>query len=285
MEKKLVQNQQFQGERPLYALHGIVLKNVKILDGESAIKECSDVEAYDCEFQGKYPFWIIDGVTIKNCLFAEGARAALWYLRNLSMSDSVINAPKTLRELQGVKLHNVNITDAKETLWQCCNVELDGVTCQGADYLLFHSFNVNISNYKHTGAYSFQYCRNITIRNADIQSKDAFWNSENIIVYDSKVSGEYLAWHSRNIKFVRCHISGSQPLCYVDNLVLEDCTFGDNADLAFEYSTVRASIKGNITSVKNPTSGFVCADSIGEVIIDQNIKQPANCEITVSSRQ
>ena len=53
----------------------------------------------------------------------------------------------------------------------------------------------------------------------------------------------------------------------------------DDADLAFEESTLHADIKGYITSVKDPTSGKITADSIGEIIIDQNIKQPANCLI------
>ncbi|MBR4678662.1 MAG: DUF3737 family protein, partial [Bacteroidales bacterium] len=51
------------------------------------------------------------------------------------------------------------------------------------------------------------------------------------------------------------------------------------ADLAFEYSTVDAEISGEVTSVKNPKSGKIIADSIGEVILDENIKQPADCEI------
>ncbi|MBR6278756.1 MAG: DUF3737 family protein, partial [Bacteroidales bacterium] len=51
------------------------------------------------------------------------------------------------------------------------------------------------------------------------------------------------------------------------------------ADLAFEYSTVDAEISGEVTSVKNPKSGKIIADSIGEVILDENIKQPADCKI------
>jgi hypothetical protein len=33
--------------------------------------------------------------------------------------------------------------------------------------------------------------------------------------------------------------------------------------------------------VKNPRSGRIQADSIGEIIIDGNIKKPADCEIIV----
>ena len=41
-----------------------------------------------------------------------------------------------------------------------------------------------------------------------------------------------------------------------------------DTDLSFERSEVRADIKGSIVSVKNPISGYINADSIGEVIFD-----------------
>ena len=41
----------------------------------------------------------------------------------------------------------------------------------------------------------------------------------------------------------------------------------ENTDLSFEYSDVEADIKGYILSVKNPKSGIITADSVGEVIM------------------
>jgi hypothetical protein len=52
----------------------------------------------------------------------------------------------------------------------------------------------------------------------------------------------------------------------------------EHADLCFEKSDVRATVKGEIISVKNPVSGFVHADSIGEIIIDDTAKG-SSCEI------
>ena len=110
-------------------------------------------------------------------------------------------------------------------------------------------------------------------------TKDAFWEAENVTVYDSVINGEYLGWYSRGLRLVRCRIGGTQPLCYAEDLVLEDCTFEPDADLAFEYSTVKADIRGAIVSVKNPRSGKIVADSIGEIILDENIKAPGDCKI------
>ena len=64
---------------------------------------------------------------------------------------------------------------------------------------------------------------------------------------------------------------------------MEDCTMAPDADLAYEYSSVNAKISGNVTSVKNPRTGRIEAGSIGEIIIDGNIKKPGDCEICTTS--
>ena len=125
-----------------------------------------------------------------------------------------------------------------------------------------------------------KYCKNVEIRNAVIDSKDAFWNTEDVTVYDSELTGEYLGWHSRRLRLVNCKISGTQPLCYAHDLVLENCTMADDADLAFEYSTVEATINSAVHSVKNPRSGHITALSYGKIILDEHIKAPADCVIT-----
>lgn len=274
-----IKDKEFGGERPLFASHDLLLENVVIHAGESAIKESGNITAVNCKFEGKYPFWHVNGFRIDNCLFTSGARAALWYSRNLVMSDTLIEAPKMFREMTGITLKNVRIPDAQETLWHCSDVTLKNVDVSNADYLFMHSRNIRISDYRQQGNYSFQYCNDVIIRNAVIDSKDAFWNTENVTVYDSELTGEYLGWHSRNLHLINCRISGTQPFCYCENLTLENCSMAEDADLAFEYSTVKADIAGNISSVKNPRSGRIIADSINEIIIDDNIKNPADCVI------
>ena len=276
---KVIQNKEFEGERPLFASHDLRLENVTIHAGESALKECYDIEAYHCRFEGKYPFWHVDRFKVVDCLFTEGARAALWYSRNLVMKDTLVEAPKMFREMENLELDNVKIPNALETLWHCKNVTLRNVEVDKADYLFMHSSDIDIKDYKQQGNYSFQYCKNVVIRDAVIYSKDAFWGTENVTVYDSTIIGEYLGWHSKNLRLVNCRIGGTQALCYAHNLIMENCTMDEDADLCFEYSELHAEIKGHVTSIKNPRSGKIVADSIGEIIIDENIKQPADCII------
>lgn len=278
---QLIKDQEFGGERPLYHSADLHLENVTIHVGESSVKECQNIEADACRFEGKYVFWEADGVVCRNCYFAESARSSVWYSRHITYRDCQVDAPKMFRRAHFVDLENVNIPNGEQTFWDCTHIRLKNVSIQNADYLFMHSTDIDIEDYRQDGNYSFQYAKNVVIRNAVINSKDSFWESEDCTLYDCEINGEYLAWYSKNLRLVRCHITGSQPLCYCENLVMEECTFGDDADLALEYSSVEAAINGHLISIKNPTSGHVTVDSIGEIIIDANQKQPANCIIEI----
>lgn len=276
---KIIKDSEFEGERPLFGSDGLRLENVTIHTGESAIKNCRNIEAVDCRFEGKYPFWHVNGFRIDRCLFTPGARAALWYSRGLVMTDTLVEAPKMFREMHDLRLERVRIPDAQETMWQCSAIRLRDVEVANADYIFMHCSDIDIDGYRQDGNYSFQYCRDVVIRNAVINSKDAVWNTENVTIYDSELTGEYLGWHSRNLRLVRCRISGTQPLCYCDNLVMEDCTMADDCDRAFEDSSVHASVRSHIVSIVNPRTGEIHCQSVGDIHIDEFIKQPADCRI------
>lgn len=277
---QIIKNQEFGGERPLYASRDLRLEQVTIHVGESSVKESKNIEAEDCRFEGKYVFWETHGFRVNNCYFAESARSSLWYSSNLKMTNCMVDAPKMFRRMKGIEVENCKFPNALETFWDCSDIRLKDVEIAKADYLFMHSENIRIDNYRQDGNYSFQYAKNVEIHNAVINSKDAFWESENVTVYDSEINGEYLAWYGKNIRLVRCHLTGEQLLCYVDGLILEDCTFGDDANLLFEYSTVDAKIEGDVVSIKNPTSGIIeVAGKVGEIIIDENQKQPASAVI------
>lgn len=276
---ELIKDQVFGGERPLFEVHDVRLENIKIEDGESGIKECSNIEAEGCSFYGKYPFWHVRGSVVTNCYFAPGSRSAIWYSDDMKMSDCVIDGPKFFREMKNLELHNVRINDADETFWNIDGLVIDNVELHGGTYPFMGSQNICVNGLKSDSNYVFQYVKNVEIHHAEIHTKDAFWEVENITIYDSLLDGEYLGWHSKNLRLVNCHISGEQPLCYAHDLVLENCTFDKGCDRAFEYSTLKADIRGAIRSIKNPASGEIVADQVGEVIIDENIKGPADCVV------
>jgi len=281
--KKLISKTFFEGERPLFKTDNIRLEHVKFYPGESAIKECNNVEAYKCEFWSKYPFWHNENAVIEDCLFTVYSRAAIWHSQNLRMTNTLVEAPKMFREMDGLYLENVRMTSAAESCWSCRDVVLRNVEVKGGDYIFMNGKNLDIYGFRLQGNYSFQDAHNAVIRNSVLDSKDAFWNTENVTVYDSEIIGEYIGWHSRNLRLVNCKLSGTQPLCYVTNLVVENCTMTPDADLCFEYSTLDAVINGAVTSIKNPNTGRIRVGSVHEIILDENCRNPGACTIEVSN--
>ena len=276
---ELIKNKEFGGERPLFATHDLRLENITIVDGESGIKQCQNMECYDSKFYGKYPWWHVDGAKIENCYFAPGSRSAIWYTNDLVMKHCTIDGPKFFREMKNVELEDVTINDADETFWKIKGLRLKNVTLHEGTYPFMFSEDIYVDGLESDAKYVFQYCKNVEIHNAKIVTKDSFWECENITIYDSLLDGEYLAWHSKNVRLVNCHLAGEQLLCYAQNLVLEDCTIDAACDRMFEYSTVEADIRGHIEHIKNPSSGHIIADSIGSITIDENVRQPNNCII------
>lgn len=273
---KRIENQTFQGERPLFKSNGILIRGSAFLAGESALKESTNVEAENCNFIGKYPFWHDDGVKIRNCVFTEDSRAAIWYSKNLTMSQCRVDAPKMFRECDVLSLTDVKL-NADECGWHCRGVTMENVEAAG-NYLLLSASDLKINGLKLIGNYPLQYVKNSEIHNASLQSKDCLWNTENVTVYDSELNGEYLAWYSKNLTLIRCRIRGTQPLCYAENLTMENCEMIDT-DLCFEYTNVNATITGEIDSIKNPVNSRISAQKIHQIIFDDPRVDASKSEI------
>ncbi|MBR3811232.1 MAG: DUF3737 family protein [Agathobacter sp.] len=275
----LYENEIHDEERSFYGLENVTVKNCKIdgpADGESAFKECRDIIVEDTYLNLRYPFCHVNKAKIFNCEMTENCRAALWYDKDIEMDTCNLYGIKALRECEDVVLTNADII-SPEFSWRSRNITIKDAKLEG-EYPFFECINMDITRLVMKGKYSFQYIENATLRNCILDTKDAFWHAKNVVIEDSVVKGEYLAWYAENIRFVRCKIIGTQPLCYAKGLVLEDCEM-EGCDLSFERSQVNATVCGHIDSVKNPISGSITADSIGEIILEENIVVPGQCQI------
>ncbi len=279
---KQILNKIFDEERSLYNLKDAEVLNCIFAgkaDGESVLKECRGVNVENCRFSLRYPLWHAKKFSLKNSSMDELTRAPLWYANNGKIEDCEINGIKCLRECKNISVDNCNIV-SPEFGWRCRDVNITNSTID-AVYFLFESKNVEIENLTMTGKYSFQYMKNLHIKNSNLDTKDAFWHSKNVTVENSVVKGEYLGWFSENLTLINCKIIGTQPLCYCKNLKLTNCEMVDT-DLAFEYSDVEADIKGHIVSVKNPKSGTIVTDSVGEIIREDAVMK---CDGIVQLRE
>lgn len=269
--RELIRNKQFDEERALYHLQHADVEDCVFAgpaDGESVLKEARDIDLKNSRFSLRYPLWHVRGFQMDNSVMDELTRAAIWYASDAEITNCVLGGIKAVRECQRISLTGCQIT-SQEFGWKSSDITLKDSSIT-SEYLFLDSRNVKLEHVRMKGKYSFQYMENLEIRDSDLDTKDAFWHSKNVTVVNSTLKGEYLAWFSENLTLINCHISGTQPLCYCKGLKLINCTM-EGTDLSFEYSQVDADIRGHVDSVKNPRCGCIVADSVGEIIMTDDV--------------
>ena len=275
-----IQNQKFDQERALYNLKDTLVYNCHFegpFDGESALKECRNVIVNYSRFALRYPLWHAQKYEIRNSFFCTTSRAPIWYAIGGKLERCQIYSVKAVRECDDIEINNSTII-SDEFGWRNKNIKIHNSKLE-AEYALFESKDIEIDSVTFKGKYSFQYIENAKISNSNFETKDAFWHCKNVIVTNSVINGQYLGWFSDGLTLIHCKIIGTQPLCYCKNLKLIDCEMID-CDLAFEYSDVNASINGYIESVKNPKSGVIEVNQVGEIITTDSIMENS-CEIVI----
>ena len=272
-----LRQQKFVGERALF--HGRDLRIVDSVfeDGESPLKESRNIELTGCMFRWKYPLWYAEDITAEDCTWYDTARAGVWYSNRVAVKDAIIEAPKNFRRCAGLRLENVQLTNAAETLWNCRDVQMKNVLAKG-DYFAMNCADMEIEGLRLDGNYGFDGAKNVVIRGSKLLTKDAFWNTENVTVYDSFISGEYLGWNAKNLTLVNCTIESLQGMCYIENLIMKNCKLLDTT-YAFEYSTMDAEIVNRVDSVLNPGGGTLRAAGIGKLILEKERVDPGKTEI------
>ncbi len=278
MERITVCDKIYDEERALYGLSSADVSGCRFegeADGESALKEARDVKVRGCTFRLRYPLWHVSGFTLTDSVMTDTCRAPLWYASDGLIENLTLTGVKCLRECDRITLKGCDVTSA-EFGWRCRGITIDGGRME-SEYFFFESKNLTVKNLTMKGKYSFQYVEGMTIEDSVLDTKDSFWHAKDVTVRNSTVRGEYLGWYAENLTLENCRIIGTQPFCYCKNLKLSNCTM-EGCDLAFEYSSVEADVKGHIDSVKNPLSGRITADSIGEIIRGNTVYE-CDCEI------
>ena len=267
----IIQNKTFEEERSLYNL--VDAKVIDCIfsgpaDGESPLKESRHVEVENCSFDLRYAFWhVIDG-KVSNTKFSNTARAPFWYCNNIKIDNVDSKSVKVFRECSNVTISN-SIFESEEPFWNCNRITVNNSKLAGF-YAFFGSKCVSVSNVNFTGKYSFQYIKNLLITDSNLDTKDAFWHCKDVVAINSTIKGEYIGWYSENMTFINCVIESHQPFCYSKKLKFIDCKM-PNCDLAFENSTVKGNIKGEIDSIKNPIKCDLVVDNVKEVIQDSTL--------------
>ena len=193
------------------------------------------------------------------------------------IETSRLGGIKAIRECENISLKNCSV-NSPEFAWKSQKLTIENVTIEESEYPFFEIRDAKITGLKMKGKYSFQYDENIEITDSELNTKDAFWHTKNVTVKNSIVKSEYLGWYSENLTLINCRIIGTQPFCYCKNLVLKNCTM-EECDLSFERSTIDVEVSGKIDSIKNPLAGKITADSIGQIIMEEEICDKSKTQI------
>ena len=274
----------YTGERALFSLKDAEITNCIFEDGESPLKESRNLVINKTTFKWKYPIWYSENVKCDDIHIENTARSGIWYTKNITITNSLIESSKTFRYAENALLEKCKIPNASETFWNCKGIRLIDVEVKG-DYLGFRSSDIEIDNLDLDGNYAFDSAKNLVIRNSVLRTKDAFWNVENVTVINSTIIGEYLGWNSKNVTFINCVIESHQGLCYMDNVKMINCQL-INTDLCFEYcSNIDADIITVVDSIKNPYSGTIRVLGVKETILEDEFIDRSKTKIIIKGHE
>lgn len=266
----------FDEERALYGSDDLVVKQCKIqgpADGESALKESSNIKVEDSFFDLRYPFWHDYHLIVENSEMTINCRAPLWYSKEVMITNCKIHGVKAVRECTKVRIKDCDIV-SPEFGWNNNELIMEDTSASG-EYFMMNSRMLKISRISLEGKYSFQYIEDALFEDCTFDTKDAFWHAKDVTVRNCKIKGEYLGWYSENLTLDNCTIIGTQALCYCKGLRLINCEMID-CDLSFEKSEVEAELREPIKSIKNPASGHIIVPYAEQLIIDD---PDSNCVI------
>ena len=203
-DKNVIEGIESGEERAFYGLSDTSFVRCRIAgaeDGESAFKECRNIELRDCVMALRYPLWHVSGACVDGSVFETTCRAPMWYCEGLTLRGVTLDGVKAVRECSDVTVEDSRVRSVefgwKTRGFTAVNTDIEG------EYMFLDSSDISLDRVNIKGKYTFQYVKNAVIRNCVLDTKDAFWHSENVTVYDSVVKGEYLGWYSKNLRLVR----------------------------------------------------------------------------------
>ena len=93
---EIIKQKYLSGERALFKSNNLKIEDSIFADGESPLKESKDIEINETIFKWKYPLWYCNDVKVTNSTLLETARSGIWYTKNISIIDSVIEGTKNI---------------------------------------------------------------------------------------------------------------------------------------------------------------------------------------------
>ena len=160
------------------------------------------------------------------------------------------------------------------------DLHLDNVIIRAGESAIKECSNIKATNCRFEGNYPFWHVHGFVIENCffDVGGRSALWYSDHLLMKNTRIDAPKMFREMNDINIENVEINDADEIfwrcngIHIKNLHLHD-------------GTVHAEIKGSITNIKNPKSGFITADEIGSITIDNNIKAPADCKIHIRNER
>lgn len=150
--------------------------------------------------------------------------------KDVWVDSCVFSGPKDgescFKECENIKITNTKI-DLRYSLWhdnkiRISNSEISPL-CRAA---LWYTKNLDIRNSKLFGIKALRECKDISIKDCQIDSQEFGWRSKNITLQNIKVtSGDYFMFESKNLKLKNVNLNGKYTFQYVHDMTIENCNF------------------------------------------------------------
>lgn len=116
-------------------------------------------------------------------------------------------------------------------------------------------------------------CRDISVNNCSFSLRYPLWHAVDFQLKNSSMDELTRApiWYSRNGVLENCKITGVKCLRECDNIEVRNCS-ATSAKFGWKCRDIKIS-DSNIDSVKNPQSGIIKADSVGEIIFEDAVME------------
>ena len=211
---------------------------------------------------------------------------ALYHLEDTCVQSCVFAGPEdgesVLKEARNIEVADCQFS-LRYPMWHVKGFSMSGSTMDELTRAaLWYADHGKIANSTLGGIKAVRECNDIQLENCEIISQEFGWKCSDITLSDSSITSEYIFLDSKNVKLNHVKMKGKYSFQYMENLEIIDCYCKDlklinctmeDTDLAFEYSDVDADVRGNVVSIKNPKSGKIIVDSVGEIIREDPVME------------
>ena len=156
-------------------------------------------------FDGNRELYGLEYVRAENCSFCGNDGNALSECGVVESKDCTFDSPYPLWHGRVVTLEDCELTQkCRDALW--------------------YSKDINILGTKLNGARAVRDCKNVVIRNCEINSAEFGWGVKDVRLTDTSASGEYFMMRGKNLAVRRLDYKGKYAFQYIEDAIIMDST-------------------------------------------------------------